>query len=426
MKLKTKSSLLIGILTLGTILGFFSLTVEFGSASEVILVEPSGGDDTENIQSAFNSADPGDTVQLAAGQFYTNEIFVVNFQGTFKGTGRYRTKIDVLKGLDDTLEGVAGPAPYLFTFEGGDICISHLVFDISPFMPAEPHEGGESYDLISIILLTGEINSQIEHVTFTGHEGTLVSPLGKGFNVRVGVEYHFGSGKHTIAKCEFNAIWGAISVYGMNVEMKIKSNSIKGGNFGVITMDNLNSNFEISRNYIDTEFIYGIWAWQAGFMAIPTLSKWQITHNTIKVSTLSDGIGLMDFIPEKSLEAVVSSNKITLYDTMWGGIYTMGLQDSKISYNKIRGTGSYGIKCDYTTNCEILGNIISNTQGNGTYFYASSQNLLIGNLISKNGEWGLCMEESNDNRVIANIFFKNTLGNIFDEGNNYYKWNLEL
>ncbi|MFX1346121.1 MAG: hypothetical protein ACFFBC_08100 [Promethearchaeota archaeon] len=388
MKIKTKSSLLVGIFTLVTIFGMVTLTLGLVRAnSPTFTVSPSGGDDTANIQAAFEAAKAagqGSTVQLASGQFYTNAILVENFYGTFKGAGKDNTKIDVLKGLGEGLEGVVGPdGPYLFTFTGGDVYISNLIFDITPYMPAEPWEDPEypSYDLVSIILITGEINSQIENIKCIGHAGTLVNPLGKGFNVRVGFEYHFGTGRHIITKCDFDSIWGGISAFGlMNVEMKIKSNSIKGGNFGIINMDNINSKFEITYNDIETAFIYGIWAWQAGIIVPPSPSQWKITHNTIKVSLLADGIGLMDNLPSKSLEAVVSYNKIVLDDTNWGGIWTEGMRDTFISNNIIHGTGAYGIGCLFPYNNLMLGNNVQNIDASWApiFLYGASECVIVG------------------------------------------------
>ncbi|MFW9942613.1 MAG: NosD domain-containing protein [Candidatus Thorarchaeota archaeon] len=429
MKIKNKSRLLIGILTLGTVVGFLALSVGFTRANEYFIVIPSGGDDTENIQNAFDAAvaaGPGSTVLLMGEQFYTNAIYVENFHGTFKGIGKGFTKIDVVRGVDPTDPGVSGPdGPYLFTFAGGDVCISGLSFDITPDMPAAPWEDLDepSYDLVSIILITGETNSRINNIKIIGHEGTLLHPIpGISYNVRVGVEYHFGTGKHTITKCVFDSIWGGISAYGlMDVEMRIMSNSFKGGTFGIINMDNSNSKFEITCNYIETSLIYGIWAWQVGFVAPPSPCQWRVTRNTIRVSGFADGIGLQDHV--ESIHAVVSRNKIILDDTMCGGIWTFGLLDASIINNYIRGTGDYGIECVSTNNSQILGNIISNSQNNGINFDQSSQNLLLGNWILKNGGWGLYMEGSNDNSIIGNLFYKNTLGNIYDDGSNEYKWN---
>ncbi|MFX1326639.1 MAG: hypothetical protein ACFE91_00655 [Promethearchaeota archaeon] len=368
MKMKTKSSLLTGIFTLAMIFGTFTLVIGIVYAgSPTFTVTPSGGDDTANIQKAFNdaiAAGPGSTVQLTPGQFYTNAIIAENFYGTFRGAGKDLTNIDVLRGLDPEAPGVDGPyGPYLFTFVGGDVCISDLNFDITPEKPAkEWYDPAPNYDLLSIILITGEINSRIENIKCTGHAGTFPPfPYIKTFNVRLGIECNFGTGKHIITHCDFDSLWGGISAYVlMNAEMKIKSNSFKGGTFGIVNMDNINSKFEISRNYIHTEFLYGIWVWQAGIMVTPSLSQWLITHNTLKVSFSADGMGLIDDLPDKTLEAVVSYNKIVLDDTIFGGIWTAGLRDAFISNNIIRGTGDYGIGCLFAHNNLILGNNVQN------------------------------------------------------------------
>ncbi|MGB5910794.1 MAG: right-handed parallel beta-helix repeat-containing protein, partial [Promethearchaeia archaeon] len=358
------------ILTVGIILGFFALTVGKPSASEIFMVYPSDGDDTANIQAAFEdakAAGPESTVQLAVGQFYTNAIFVEDFYGNFKGAGKDLTTIDVLKGKYPEEEGVVGPyGNHLFTFEGGDIYISDLGFEITPEKPAEESYDG-TYDLFTI-LITGQINSRIERVKFTGHEGDQSGyPEGhsleeKTYNVRLGVEYGGGlNGRHTITKCEFESLWLGITAWRLlNCEVKISLNSIKGGAIGIINAVSDNSKFEISRNDIETTYFGGIWVLQ-DLPDWESASQWLITHNTIKVlSDDSDGIFLGDFSSFKSLEAVVSHNKIILVDVNYGGIWTSFLQDTIICNNIIRGTGDYGIGCAYAYNNLLLGNNVQN------------------------------------------------------------------
>ncbi|MFX1379624.1 MAG: right-handed parallel beta-helix repeat-containing protein [Promethearchaeota archaeon] len=372
MKMKTKSSLILGILTLAMFFGFYILIIGPAYAdSTTFIVSPSGGDDTANIQAAFDAAGPRDTVQLTAGQFYTNEIFVVNFYGTFKGTGKDLTKIDVLRGLDPGASGVSSPmgSPHIFTFLGGDVDISDLSFDITPYEPAEPWgpppPDGWWYDLLSAILITGDIKSRIENVEFAGHEGTALydpwHPLYsvKSYNVRVGVEYGGGlttTGRHIITDCEFNSLWLGITAWGlMNCELTIKSNSIVGGAIGVINADNSNSKFEISNNYIEANAFAGIWAMQFA----PSPCQWLISHNTLNPSIMADGICLEDYSGSGSLESIVSSNKI-LCDTFWGGIWTTMVQDAFIINNIIRGTADYAIACYYAYNNLLLGNNVQN------------------------------------------------------------------
>ena len=437
MKMKTKSSLLIGILTLGTILGFFVLTVGITRASDIIIVDPTYVDDTANIQAALDAAGPGDTVQLAAGQFYTNEILVEDFCGTFKGTGE-DTKIDVLRGLDPSNPGVSPDyltySTHLFTFFGGDVHISDLTFEITPYEPAVPwgpSDPPDWYDLLAVILITGDINSRIENVKFTGHEGTALYPdfhplfSVKSYNVRVGIEYGGGlttGGSHVVTNCDFNSLWLGITAWGlMNCELAITSNSIKGGAIGIINAESTYSNFEISGNDIEADFLAGIWAMQFA----PSPCHWLITDNIIKPLMFTDGILLEDYTGSGALEAVVSHNEIIL-DTFWGGMWINGLLDAFIYRNFISGTGSYGMGCVFTDDCLILSNRVSNYASTGMYFYQSSQNLIQGNYIRNNGGWGLILEESNYNCIMINMFYNNALGNVYDDGYNKYIWNFGL
>jgi parallel beta-helix repeat protein len=439
MKKKTKSSLLLSILTLGTVLGFFAVTFGITRASGTILVSPSGGDDTANIQAAFDAAGPGDIVQLTAGQFYTNAIYVEDFCGSLKGAGKDETLIDVLKGLDPTDLGLVGPGgfPHIFTFIGGDVCISDLGFEITPFEPAaewlDPNFPEDKfYDVLSPILIAGDVDSRVENIKVKGHDGTAIydpwHPLYmlKGYNVRVGVILGspevFCSGNHIITNCEFDSIWlGCTGYRWEDSEIKIHSNSIKGNAIGIISVENHNSVIEITDNYIESNAYGGVWVMKFA----PPATKWIISRNTIRTSILTDGILLQDFTGLGALEAVVSHNKIILEDNNFGGIWTSWLQDARIYGNSITGTGDYGMGCAFTENSLFCGNRISNSGSDGMFFYQSSQNFIVGNTLSRNGGWGLVMVESNDNCIVCNLFYKNGLGNIFDEGTNTYKWNWE-
>jgi len=70
------------------------------ATGSVFVVSPSGGDDTANIQSAFNSAvvaGPGSTVQFTAGHFYTSgEIYTEGFDGSVVGAGIGNTIVEAV------------------------------------------------------------------------------------------------------------------------------------------------------------------------------------------------------------------------------------------------------------------------------------------------------------------------------------------
>ncbi|MHA2288789.1 MAG: right-handed parallel beta-helix repeat-containing protein, partial [Promethearchaeota archaeon] len=309
------------------------------------------------------------------------------------GAGIALTKIDVFDKVTPCGDKETGQATFLFTFDGGDICISDLSFDITKEKPAEPWfwHGIYNEDLTSPLCIKGEINSQIDHIKCTGREGTLVMPSVGSWNVRVGiafwatphsewfdgVEYVYGepgfTGRHVITNCDFDSVGIGISVSGlMDGEMKIESNTFKGGYIGILNWDTVNSKIEISNNYIETRGWGGIYIGQFSnprYTARPVIpiessSQWLIAHNSLKVSYSADGIILGDISFRssgiKSIETVISHNKIILDDTYYGGIYTLGLKDAFISNNEIHGTGFYGIECDFAYNNLILGNNIQN------------------------------------------------------------------
>ncbi len=73
------------------------------SGPPVFLVEPSGGDDTANLQAAFDlakAAGPGATVQLAPGEFTVYMMEIENFDGYFKGSGEAETIIGTFADQD--------------------------------------------------------------------------------------------------------------------------------------------------------------------------------------------------------------------------------------------------------------------------------------------------------------------------------------
>lgn len=382
------------------------------SSTKIFTVSPSGGDDTANIQDAFDAAmssGPGSTVQLTAGQFYTNGIFVENFIGSFKGAGKDATKIDVLRGLDPNAPGVESTASGLFVFKGGDIRVSDLTFDITPFAPSEDWilGGGPYQDLIAIVYVTGStVNSAFERVVFKGHEGTFLEEwstiLGTSWNVRMGV-YISGSqdwavdpveafskpttGVHTISDSSFDHLAHGVYVWGLtNGELKVGGSASAENTFvdcciGVDNTDTVNSIAEISYNKISRVRMYGVIIEQLSkprasaepFEAIPSASQWLISHNTIQAIIFADGVGLEDRGPllgvGKTLNAVISANTIILGDTSFSGIaagdeFSFGAQDVVVLNNRISGSGLSGICMgvfgDVSAGWVLVGNNVQN------------------------------------------------------------------
>lgn len=149
------------------------------ASAHTFYVSPSGGDDTANIQKAFNraiAAGPGSVVQLGPGTFYTNAIWVKGFIGTFRGAGEGLTTINTPRALDTTAAGVNSDAAathetetFLVGFSGGRVHVSGMSFDVSATDPADSWAGwgstGNSF-LADGFLVTDSASAAFDHVSF--------------------------------------------------------------------------------------------------------------------------------------------------------------------------------------------------------------------------------------------------------------------
>ena len=109
-------------------------------SGNMIFVEPTGTDDTANLQCAFDTAvayGVGAQVKLGEGVIHTGQIVANDFQGSFSGGGMGKTIIQNLPNLYVTLENfyfnppsAENPWPMLFTFVGGDFNISDIAIHI--------------------------------------------------------------------------------------------------------------------------------------------------------------------------------------------------------------------------------------------------------------------------------------------------------
>ena len=110
-------------------------------SENTITVSPTGVDDTEHLQCAFDTAvgvGPGVDVQLSLGTFHTAQIVVNDFHGKFYGAGSKYTTVVNLPNLYVTPENfyfnppsVDNPWPSLFVFVQGDFVVSDLALHIS-------------------------------------------------------------------------------------------------------------------------------------------------------------------------------------------------------------------------------------------------------------------------------------------------------
>jgi hypothetical protein len=121
-------------------------------SNNVIVISPTGVDDTANIQCALDFArDSGfGLVKLQIGDFLISQLLANGFTGTFQGTTRSNTTITVMDGsIDCTAISNAMRTPAAMTFAGGDTRLRFMTLQAdSPCMNGEQIE--------SLIHFTGE------------------------------------------------------------------------------------------------------------------------------------------------------------------------------------------------------------------------------------------------------------------------------
>lgn len=392
------------------------------ASAHTFYVTPSHGDDTANLQAAFNAAvkaGPGSTVQLSAGHFYTNNIVVNGFDGTFKGAGEHKTVIDCLRGLYPSgtyrngrpVPGVTvGPVgtmfsenPTLLVFDGGNVSVSAMSFDITAASPAEQWDDNADY-LATIVVVTGDVVSsafdQVAFITGTGSdsgynadEGLYIGGTGPADANGLPTTFWSISGTESVCDCSFSGHDG-VQIEGLTQgRATVTDNVITGYAFGCLVFDNSNSTVAVCHNQMACSGGENVWlmqGWQAGFGAgapLPLLPAphYLIADNHMLATGTAGGLWVeddsyfYDNAPNR-LDATIAGNTIDLEnggnDAGLDGLYA---QDIWFLHNRICGTGLAGIDVGALSSLlgypsapasgwKIIGNDISGLTATGAQF----------------------------------------------------------
>ncbi len=402
----------------------------------VFIVYPTGIDDTDNLQAAFDAAvavGPGSTVQLVEGTYLlTSTISVSGFDGAFKGAGRDVTVIktngvypldsywlvpdmfhfyqedDSSLSISDMSVQVLGN--HLTTFPGWDPGMIFWILGAYPGIFNSPDE----YEL-------AHVDFSFSGMDLSGEVGVYpaewfhFNPLGAnagGLFITGNHLYPYWSGWEP-------AIYGSFSVedssfsnlaYGTgvirlvdssviiennvlrdagqslmiqdcgNTISRVSDNDLAGfdhiglyhgyqSQFGFGTTTIQPSSVLVTRNTIESVYYSGAHAYTwASPEGIATSFNVEISHNTITAKYDADAIGLVDqaylYHGVISLNAVVSGNRISLVDNMWGGIWGYFAQNAVVTSNVVSGNGLAGIYMgawgDLNSGWTILGNNVQN------------------------------------------------------------------
>jgi hypothetical protein len=365
-------------------LGLFLIlsTTAFAGGPTIWVAPPNGVDDTADIQATLNACvaqGPGCTVQLQAGTYFTKQLVVYNFQGTFKGMGQSRTIIEALPNLLVEIEPVGGIPesvcqantttclfPDLILFVDGDIHVSDLsIFENAPpgtaTTPWNFAGGGPYIGLFDLLTFTGQhLNAYVDRIHVEG----LPDPTNfAGFNVVNGVhftgtfprsltplDWYFLSGSFTVRNSSFKGTFDGISQDGFvrSSHITVGGSPTTGnhleGLYAGIDMESLEGSFvEISHNE-SSGIGAGMWVvpW-FNSVYIPSSPSRYLIHDNKFIGTAQNAAGFYFFNEPAHpwIEAAAWNNIVELRDSLSEGIGAYNTQGTAIWDNSVTGTDGY-------------------------------------------------------------------------------------
>lgn len=343
-----------------------------------VVLSPTGGDDTSNVQAALDACEPGCIVQLEAGTFHIAQVMRSDFHGVLRGKGRGVTVLEALPTLPvndaEPWPWAAPPTPtaawpVLITFLGGDFTVSDLTVRIPGSPATEPwvYLGGSTFQELIAILVTGDrANATFERVDVEGAPGSFF-----GHNIIFGIAYEGVilyadprtapprpiSGSFRESECTVRSASIATLLFNVrDAHATIAHNAVEDVDLGYLLNEASGSEIEITHNAGRHVLDTGI-GWRQGFQRGETADRSHllIAHNRIEISEggtrgAADGIDLTEAGQTKTAHAEVLDNQITIEPAtpagpipLRGGIFVTGLRATLVRGNHVEGPGPYGI-----------------------------------------------------------------------------------
>lgn len=236
-----------------------------------ISVLPTGVDDTQNLRCAFNSAvaaGEGKTVRLEEGTYYTRQIVVKNFSGTFTGAGADRSVLTNLPNLYVTpvnmyfnAPSANNPWPSLVAFVGGNFQVSDLGIHITGTTPTT---GWTIFGLPTLywmahgfVVLGTRANAVFSHVDVEGEyapSATADFNLGNGifFEGFIGEVSPPISGSFVLLDSTFRNLESSAPIFNVSdASIQISRNNFQNGFDAMDVEGLLNSRYEFSFNTVE-------------------------------------------------------------------------------------------------------------------------------------------------------------------------------
>lgn len=366
------------------------------SVPVVINVSPSGGDDTENLVTAFAEAmsyGPGNEVRLADGVFHTDLIEVRNFCGSFTGGGKGKTIITTIDDLSIDETDTRNLYPLLLKFVGGNVTMSKMTITTPP----GPLGNGARDWLEGLVGFFGysqyyEPAGRYINVVFDNVE-IIGNTYNVGYGLMTGSDSQWMDEGVPLSNIDIsitNSYFSDCAWYGACV-MMIKEGSIIAGthqngnifeknpgrSLGIWHCTSVRAEVEDNVFFNPAGTGFGLEIYSSpypGFLEqVPQTfrSVYRIEQNEFNISGGTGGILINDnrrrFFPDELPIAVqVKNNRFNMSNNSFTGMGCINMSGMVIRNNMFSGTGSWGVRIFrqatvYNENGLMLGNNFSNT-----------------------------------------------------------------
>jgi hypothetical protein len=426
-----------------------------GMGAHTIVVRPNGQDDTAHLQAAFDTCTSHGwtcTIQLVKGTYYTDQITVYGFQGSFVGAGQGATIVQGLPNLASptadpfwaAAPGPANPWPDLFTFVNGTFRVSHMTVADTYYNPVP--NGWDNFGtpvtyLWADIMVTGErANAAFDRFALLTGPGTFSIPVGnpssfdssgglvyEGMLLPTGWENEFGdqipvSGTFSVTNCYLNGTDSAVWVENtLDASVTISSNSITSSPTTIALDDLASSLVWVNSNQITNVMYAGaVFAYQSLFKSDLTPSTIYVTGNYIESNWFGSGVWVQDFGPQEGLAStlsVVATGNDFVFDNGCGCAYleysgALGAVDTVsaiLSWNTV-GQGGWGVLVSGGT-ATVSGNLILGTYVGvylGSAFGATytAYSHVAWNVIKNSVDYGIAVVGGSSNNTVSHNLVK--------------------
>lgn len=322
--------------------------VEISDSSNICIVYPTGGDDTANIQEAFDlvTADGVGRVKLVTGEYTVNEeIVVVNFDGSFIGAGQGKT---ILKTTyrDDWPHRDVDPFPEVasvFLFYQTDMVQRRVkICDMTVEVHATTYDYGGFFGLNVFDIygnIDGEVTSDETPLDTMLKRVSIIGDTAEAFpftNVvntfQVGGEPHLDgsdwsfepiTGTHFVVDCLFDTVGASVKYNSVNGRIHVNHNEIKDNLVGIwlFFCDTTDAPIrKISNNEISGSNWIGIAVWGS--------NSFKIQHNSISDGEI--GIEMWGSDGNRIKNNILSGNNLDLsWDQTGDNVWKNNVYDTQ-------------------------------------------------------------------------------------------------